>query len=214
MDKKLIYIAVALIVLLLLGAGAFFMMNKPSAPQMTQNETGNNSQTAMTPEPSQPASNMKTLKDLLAAGTSQKCTYADKTEDVDVSGTSYISAGKIRGDFSTTTAGKTIAGHMIVDGKTSYVWMDGQKTGFKMSFDTTNTDGTTNKDTQAIDPNKAFDFNCSAWTVDTTMFALPKTVTFTDLSKMTAPSVTNQCAICSSLSGEEKTQCETTLKCN
>ena len=130
-----------------------------------------------------------------------------------MSGTSYISAGKIRGDFSTTTAGTTVVGHMIVDGKTSYVWMDGQKTGFKMSFDSADTEATTNS-SQGVDPNKAFDFNCSPWSTDNSMFALPTTVKFTNFSKVAVPGAANQCSVCDTLSGEEKTQCRTALKCN
>lgn len=185
MDKKLIYIVVGIVVLLLLvGGGAYWMMKKgaaPAAPQQTTPVT----QTTPT-QPTQTAPAMQTLKDLLTAGTAQKCTYQD-TAAGNVSGTTYVSAGKVRADFTTTAGKTTISGHMISDGKTSWIWMDGQLTGFKMAFDQTSTPSAGSAP-QGVDVNKAMNYSCSVWTADATMFTPPATVNFTDLNSMKIPS--------------------------
>jgi hypothetical protein len=213
MNKNAIYVAVAVVIIGLLGIGIFLMMKKPApvtpAPAV------------MTKTQPEPENTIKTLKELLAAGTPQQCSYSDMTESSSISGTSYISAGKIRGDFTTTAGGKTTAGHMIVIDKTSYIWMDGQTTGFKMAFDPTDVQATASSQKQAVDPNKAMDYKCSSWSVDSAVFVAPTTVKFTDTSAMMAPKAggagmtpVNQCATCAALSGDAASQCKAYFKCN
>ncbi len=209
MDKKVIYIGVGVIVLLLIGAGAYLVMSKSSTPATplqtvnTQNEPAQSAQNA-------PA--LKSLKDLLTAGVAQKCTYQDTSTAANVSGTTYISAGKVRSDFTSVTSNITISGHMVADGKTSYVWMDGQTTGFKMAFDQAST-ASAGSAQQGVDANKAMNYSCSAWVVDNTLFTPPTSVKFTDLGALTVPSADSQCSTCNALSGEAQTQCKTALKC-
>lgn len=171
---------IAVIVILILGVGGYGayrivkhfnrLSSQSQAPTMTAPEA---SPTAMT-----------TLKALLALGVAQKCTFDQ--------GTVYMSGGKVRGDF-TTTAG---ASHMISMNNTSYIWMDGQTSGFKMAFDVNATPApggqtpTTQSQTSGgIDMNQQANYNCAAWTADATLFNLPKGVTFQDLSKFMASPV-------------------------
>lgn len=215
MNKNL-YIVVGLVILVLIGGGAYMMMNKstPSSPY------------GIVPEekPVITGTTSKSLKDLLASGIAQKCTYKYKNENTDMEGTSYISSGRMRGVFNSTINGKIMTTHMIVEGKTSYLWTDDQNTGFKMSFDpeTTETDtGATQPG--SVDINKTFDYNCSPWRGDNSMFVPPTSMKFTDYSSIMGPSsgakistqqVNPGCSACDSLEGDSKTQCRTALKCS
>lgn len=205
----------AIVLLLLVGGGAYMMMNKNSTTTPSPIDT------SPTTTSETPSTSMKSLKDLLTSGVAQKCTFSDNTQTGNMDGTTYITTGKMRGDFNSTVSGKTTGTHMIVDGKTSYMWVDGQTTGFKMSFDPQSVD-TKAPSEQAIDMNKTLDYNCSPWAVDNSLFTTPTGVKFTDFSTLTVPSVAqttpgqqnNNCSACNSLSGDAKTQCLTALNCN
>ena len=209
MDKKILIIVVA-IILFLLGGGAvmMFMGNRSAtAPTNTIVPEANTNQDISQASP-------RSLKDLLTAGIPQQCTFSD----VNVSGTTYIQGGKIRGDFATTAEGATSTGHMIFDGTTSYVWMDGAPTGFKMDINPADV-ADSQKSQQGLDINKAIDYNCSAWSADQTVFVPPSNITFTGFTPpSTSVSVTpgsqSLCSSCDSLTGDQKTQCLKALNCN
>lgn len=172
---------IAVIVILVLGVGGYGayrivkhfnrLSAQSQAPTMTAPEA---TPTAMT-----------TLKALLALGIAQKCTFDQ--------GTVYMDGGKVRGDF-TTSAGVS---HMISMNNTSYIWMDGQTTGFKTTFNPNATAApSTETATSApatpqggVDVNQQANYNCGAWTADGSLFVLPKGVTFQDLSKFMASPV-------------------------
>lgn len=166
------------------------------------------------------------LKSLLAMNKSQKCTF-----DVEASsGTSYISSGKMRGDFTAKTGGSTGTTHMIVDGQTSYVWMDGQTSGYKMDFSAMQSNsmkGDVNNTGQVnVDPNRDINYSCTNWSVDSSVFTLPANVKFTDMSAMmdkyqTPPTIAHtpgsntmdeMMAACNKLPEPAKTQCLSSMK--
>lgn len=168
----------------------------------------------------QEAETTDNLKDLISKGVAQSCTFDSGSSN----GSVYISGGKVRGDFDVVAGGQTVKSHMLVMDSTSYIWTDGQKTGFKMTFDP-NADTTNKKDTsaytkQGFDPNADNNYKCSTWVTDNTKFTLPSDVTFSsfDIPKgtgsTTSGSSASQCAYCNALSGDDKTQCLTALKCN
>jgi len=206
MNKKLI---VTIVVLLLLGVGGF---------AAAKNFKGSSSTSTSTESSTQPTS-ANSLKALLALGSAQTCTF----DNAGSTGTMYISGGKVRGDFDSTTNGKTLKTHMLVDGTTSYIWMDGEKTGYKMSFDASagaGTPGTTTAQTSgAFDANADMNYKCGPWVADASVFVLPTTVTFTSFAIPTMnPSSGNgssssQCSYCDNLTGDAKTQCKSALNC-
>lgn len=223
MNKNL-YLVIGVVALLLLGGGAYFMMTKSSTSQPAT--------TAPAPatSSSQPATALKSLKDLFLSGVAQKCTFTDKTENMESDGVTYISGGKMRGDFNSKVEGKMMTSHMIVDGKTSYIWSDDQTNGVKMSFDpkTFETESASNTTSNAsvqkeetVDVNKELDYKCSSWGVDNSLFTPPAKVKFIDYSAMLTPSagktgtgVNPGCSACDSLEGDAQTQCRTALKCS
>jgi hypothetical protein len=211
MAKKALILA---IILLLLGGGAalFFKQNKKNPVEknivkpLTQNE--------VTETPKQ-----KSLQDLIASGVPQKCTYSDISDGVNISGTSYISGGEVRADYSTEVQNNTSVGHMIFDGTTSYVWMDGSTTGFKLEKAELTPGESSVGSQKALDMQKSLDYKCGIWVPDATLFQPPANIKFSSLSvpNITSGAVNNNqsmCATCDSLTGEQKTQCLTALKCN
>ncbi len=179
MNKK-IAIGVGAIIVIALLAG-FFMRSKNTAEVKDEMMKPTPEKEAMQPQGMQ-----NTLKGLLGLGQSQTCTYT-VGEGLGTS-TVYISGGKMSMETMVGTGSTSITSHMIMDGKTSYSWMDGQKTGYKMDFEAmqgNTTKGDVGNSGQAnIDPNKQFNFKCSNWTPDSSKFTLPAGVEFTDMTKM------------------------------
>src|SRR3989338_9735133 len=97
-NKSLVIIGVILLILAV--GGAFVVMNKKTSPAGTslipQTQTG-----------SQESGMKATLKDLLAKNIPQKCTFSDKNDDYDMSGTMYIAGSRSRGDFNSRSEEKT-----------------------------------------------------------------------------------------------------------
>jgi hypothetical protein len=215
MNKKVVTIVIV-ILFLIGGIYALSSKNKNSSSSDGTFETEEGSD-------NEEVSSPKSIKDLLTAGISQKCTYSYFEGKVSSEGTTYVSGGKVRGDFRTTVDNKSTTGHTIYDGKTSYVWMDGERDGFKMEIDLedmeTGESATTNQQ-QTVDLNKSLDYDCSLWSAQESVFDPPSDVTF---SGFTIPS-TNQdnpsdnsqdyCDSCNSLSGDQKAQCLSALNCN
>jgi hypothetical protein len=201
MNKKVMIVAVVLILLLV---GGYFIMKGRSKTLST---------TGTSQEESSPAS----LKDLISKGIAQSCTYSNEGS----TGKFYVSGAKVRGDFETTVEGNVTKSHMIIDGNTSYIWSDGSKSGIKMTFDASATpsESATNSPAGSFDAAANMNYKCSAWVVDASTFDLPAGVQFMSFGTPPATSsesgsTSSQCSYCDSLTGDSKTQCLTSLKCN
>ena len=204
MNKNL-FVGIGLLVLVALGIGGYTVLNN-------RTQSGSPNQENTTTEADQ-----KSLKDLLTLGKTQTCNFSD---DMGNTGAIYVSGGKMRGDFSSKIEDKVLGSHMIVDAETSYVWTDGQKEGFKMSFDKQEVEASAQQANEgSVDVDKKIDFSCKAWVSDSSVFVVPTDITFIDFDNLTLPSASgvdkaDQCAICDSLSDTTKAQCKTSLKCN
>lgn len=222
MNKK-IAIGVGAIIVITLLVG-FFMRSKK-----TTEVKDDMSKTTTQKEATQPQGMQNTLKGLLGMGQSQTCTYS--VGEGLGTGTVYISDGKMSMVTMVKAGNTDVTSHMIMDGKTSYSWMDGQKTGYKMDFEAmqgNTTKGDVGNSGQAnIDPNKQFNFQCSNWSPDSSKFTLPAGVEFTDMTKMmqdmqkmqptgqtqTMPTQgQNMAAMCDGLQEPAKTQCVAAMK--
>jgi len=137
--------------------------------------------------------------------------------------------GKFRSDSmitakSTTMPGNTLA-HSISDGTYAYTWSSTDlKTGYKISLKqaTSSPAAATTSSQNTEDLSRKIDYNCRAWTVDNSKFALPAGVTFTDMDQMLnslkAPAgvsgagTVNACSVCNMIpDAKTKAQC---LKAN
>lgn len=176
-------------IIIIAAIALYLIMAKSKTGNEAAVNTAGNSAVKTGQNAATPATKASSLKDLLALGTSQKCTYSDNGSQ----GTFYVSGGKSRGDFTSTVAGKSTGGHMIADGKTSYVWMDGEKQGFKMSLDASAQQqaNAPASQSQGVDVNKQMDYSCQAWSADNSMFTMPSGIEFVDLAEMMKNSVPN-----------------------
>jgi len=195
-------------------------MKKPSNKDVTS--TAN--QAVKTTENQQTTASTS-LKDLIAKNLAETCTYSNDAG----SGTVYVNSGKVRGDFEVNVSGQIQKSHMIIDGNTSYVWMEGENTGYKMTFDPNQVQPTTAEVTSApqesFSADRVMNYDCKPWVVDSSLFTLPSDIKFTEFTVPTgmmqvsgaspsAGSNSSQCAYCDSLTGDSKTQCLTALHCN
>ncbi|KKS96475.1 MAG: hypothetical protein UV73_C0010G0060 [Candidatus Gottesmanbacteria bacterium GW2011_GWA2_43_14] len=203
-----------LVTVLIGGAAVYFAFSNRSNPA-----GGSQSEIQTGQSVTETGSTQKSLKELFLSGVSQECSFSDENGS---EGSVRVAQGKSRGDFSAVAGGKKMQSHMIVDGQTSYMWLDGQTTGFKMSIDSTAQ--ADNGQTQGnVDVNKKVDFRCQPWRTDNSVFNLPAGINFTDLGDFQPP-ITNaegavntrnqQCAACNYLQGEAKSQCLVSLNCN
>lgn len=224
MGNKVAIGVLVIIVLILIGAGFTWFKNsnlKNSAvpsPKL---------QISVSPQAVASSDNQKSLQDLVNSGTSQKCSFADS--DTKTSGTIYVSAGKIRGDFTSPGEGQTVDSHMITEGQTAYVWTEGATQGMKISIASASTTPATSSAKSAktnntpLDISKKTDYKCENWIPDQLLLNVPANIKFNDLSGLT-PKVKSsagdegdvkvtQCQACDQLSGAAKDQCKKALSC-
>jgi hypothetical protein len=128
------------------------------------------------------------LKDLLAGGKEEKCTWTT-TDEGGRTGVLYVSGKKFKQEITMTDA-KTKAVdqlYSLSDGESIYTWGStmGNK-GVKISLaemETLANGATTGAQSQSsVDMNKQYQYQCEPWTVNETDLALPTNITFTDMS--------------------------------
>ncbi len=223
MKNKSILIGIIVILLLAVG-GYFFMQNK--TPGIMEEVTGKK----MAPSEQ---TGMMSLKELMASGANQMCTFSYSGPNGSTEGTSYIANNNVRTDFKGTDEnGKTYEGGMIMDGSYAYSWTTDTKEGIKMPITETLEQeidkSQQNEDLynpQYVDPDAKTDYKCSNWNIDNSKFTPPSDITFIDMSeqmkvydemmKQNTESTDSQsaCAACDSLTGEAATACKQALKC-
>ncbi|MCL4366934.1 hypothetical protein M1563_02085 [Patescibacteria group bacterium] len=221
--SKLAYIVIAVVVIILIGAGAFLYTKKIKSPTNTQPE--NTMMQNPAPTESQNQTMTGTLKDLLTMSQPQVCTYSNNSDNSSMSGTAYVAGGKMRGDFSTSTGTSNMSGHVIVDGNNSYIWTDGSTTGFKMTINQTVPTTTPSPSNQTANLNQQVTYSCSAWTEDSSKFNLPTDINFTTMALPTGSasasgsvpgtsSAKSACDVCNSLpTADAQSACKAQLNC-
>ncbi len=219
MNSKII---TGIIVVIVIVAGVFLVTRNKGQKA----EVASNSETAS--QASSSSTESGSIKSLIAAGKSQKCTYSVQGESGATSeGTIYVGDGKMRGDF--TASSMSGQSHMINMGNTTYMWSDDGKMAIKMAFDPNAAVANTNANSQqqaSLEENH--DFKCEGWTIDGSKFELPSGVTFNELPNFSAGAAAGSGAasplspadqqaairaqVCNSLSGVEKQQCLSSIK--
>lgn len=174
MKKGLIVAGV--VILLLVGGGGVFWARSKRIGRETD---------IILPSPTQQedkaTNNTTSLKDLILSARPLTCTFNSAADSGSVSGTVYISEGKIRGDFVATGNGKEFSSHMIADGKFSYVWMDGETSGLKMAFDP-KAQPTGQPNNSPISVDEQADYKCVATKLEAGKFEVPGTVEFVTIN--------------------------------
>jgi hypothetical protein len=221
-------IAVAVGVIIVLGASAAFLYSK------TQNTNESAATTVAQNESKSENASMSSIVDLLSKNENTKCTFSSSTDEGETSGTVYVSGDKARGEFEVMVGKEKTTTNMIRQGDTFYMWGDSFPTGMKMVMSVDEwaqkaEQPQTEEALSTFDPNYDVDFKCSNWTVDATLFDTPKDVKFISIEGMMNPtktttddkttetsektSTTDQCSICSALTGEAKNVCLEQFNC-
>lgn len=217
-NKPILVVLVVFVLLLLVFgtwklAGARRAAPKAAQPQQQQSKSDESSITG-------------SVFDLMKLGKTLKCTYDMNTEGAALSGTSYISGNRMRGDFeSTDPTGNKIQSHMISDGEWVYTWTSAAPQGFKMKVSDADSEATTPSESTPAESQKLdalkndLDYKCAVWVEDTSLLQVPSDVEFVDFSeslkKINTGSGNSMCAACDyAQSDEDKSACKKQLGCN
>lgn len=203
-------IILIVLVLLIVGIGIYFFMNKSGTSAMPETASGPTSLTA-----------------LMALGIPQKCDFSDTTNpEAQTSGTVYVSGGKSRGDFTSTAGGQTFHAHSIVESDTMYSWVEENGMGVKIAINKDQQKPT--GDSKQFDAGKAMDYHCSAWVPDSSKFDVPTNIKFMEMAAPSMPSAgsgasagasasggakTNACSACDSVPEAYRAQCKVAAHC-
>jgi len=220
MNKTTLLAAVGIVILVII-CGAYFFLHKGEKSSLTASQKEQSEKMVGQP---------KSLTDFLAMTGSQKCTFDTQTGST---GTIYVGDGKMSGEFHSDMNGKHMNSHMIDDKDYMYIWTDDTNQGYKITISALkemikDAASGNNQTSTPIDLNQKADYSCDSWNVDSSVFNIPKTISFKDYTAtmehmMQAPTnmsgnnsgTNNQaaCKACSQLSGSAQAQCRTALKC-
>ena len=179
MSRQIQLIIAAVIVVILILAGAFYVLGKSKKAQ-TETPAG---QAMEAPSSEQSG----TIKSLLSMGKNVACDVSYDMDQNKTSGKVYVSGGKMSGDFSITTAdGKTMDTHMLQDETYIYSWSSAFVQGTKMKVEAAASPAVAPSGQPAsLNVDQQVQYKCSPWGVDASKFTPPTNVQFMDLSTIT-----------------------------
>ncbi|MCL4384576.1 hypothetical protein M1116_03920 [Patescibacteria group bacterium] len=135
----------------------------------------------------------QSLKDLLASGVAQKCTWESNDNNEKTTGELLIQGKKFKESSKVTNAQGTQNVYAISDGTFLYSWSDNApESGIKMKlpqdFDTSLTPAPTSSapagPSSSVDVNAKYDYHCSPATLSPADLALPSNVKFADPAEL------------------------------
>jgi len=146
--------------------------------QATTESDGAQPQTQESGTPPQAGKYSGSFAELAARGGSWKCTVDTSTAQSISSGVTYVSAGKVRGDFTTSVQGYgNVETHMISDGVHAYTWSSMMPQGIETSVSASGAAGGATSG-QGVNANTSYSYDCEPWSADMTLFAVPTNITF------------------------------------
>src|SRR5688572_701932 len=147
--NKTLLIGIVVVILLLIGGYFIYSSGNDDGIEKTTNQEENNSETS--------GGVKSSLKAMLASGGSRKCDITSGNSAAFSSGTVYVSDGKMKGEFTTTSNGQSMKAYMISDGEYMYSWTDITSSGFKFPITQTESQET---EQNSVDINQEIDWNC------------------------------------------------------
>ena len=126
-----------------------------------------------------------------------------------MSGTVYVSGQKSRTDMLVNAPqAENLNTHFISDGQTAYSWTDGQPQGFKFAIlpDTVE-DQTPPEHQQYQDWLNDYEYRCSDWSVDDSLFQTPEGIKFVDLNQQMQDLKDSLSGVCDQLPSPQKEEC-------
>ncbi|KND49844.1 MAG: hypothetical protein AB198_00350 [Parcubacteria bacterium C7867-003] len=177
MSNKVIAIVVGMVVVL---GGVYFATRDSSSMVSPENSIAVGEQNPSTPTENTSGKKMS-FDAFLKQGGSYVCTIKSgiPNDDVLIGGTVFINNKDLRGDFKASISGTQVTNSFISKGGYMYVWNSMTNgTGFKFVVNETSS---TADGSMGFDANQVGDYDCQAWTVDSSKFALPSGVVFTEV---------------------------------
>lgn len=167
---KILY---ALIGLVVVGAGVWFVMNQQPASDTASNASGSSEMVS-----SETQDFKGSMQELMGRGGSWKCDVSVTTEDITSTGTTYVAQDMVRADFVSEIpqVGK-MESHMLMRDKTAYTWTSMMSKGFKFPISRNEGEPEVSAEVSA-QLNQDYDYHCVAWPTDESKFALPSGITF------------------------------------
>lgn len=163
--------------LLVVGAGGYFFMKSDSTPGDSSAESADESMEA--------DDRKMAFGDFVRQGGSYKCEISQTSEGSSTEGIAYIDGGKVRGEYVTQTQGLSMTSHVLVRDDYAYTWTSlAPSMGFKARVveDATPDTSTETSDSYSFDDSVG-DYDCDPWAADSSVFALPTGVTFTEINQ-------------------------------
>lgn len=214
MQNKQAVVGIVAAVLILIGAGAVFTLDKSKTASQPASIAKSVSPT--------PNNNMSTVAGIFKSTKNQKCDFDTKTANSEVKGTVYVSGDNSYGEFANTANSKTQTMSLIRNDNTFYVWGDALPQGIKMTMSVDDLGQKLSGSQYGnFDPNQKTDIKCVGWTPDVSKFVAPTTVKFLDLTGVSATgaktsgtqSPSDQCSLCNSMTGNAKATCLSSFSC-
>lgn len=116
----------------------------------------------------------QTYQEFLSSGKSEMCTFTLDSGGKSTNGTVYAANGKIRADFTIPLENGTFQQHMLVDSYVVYLWTNVNSAGIKFFA----------KDKTPNDTFKSLtNYDCTPWTTNLSVFDLPASVIFTEITQ-------------------------------
>lgn len=179
MNNKVIAIVVGVVVVL---GGVYFAMKGDSGSVSDTNSIAVGEQNPATPTENTSGKKMA-FSEFMKNGGSYKCTVDQNVQGMTSKGTVYINGSNIRGEFNTSAQGMNVDSNFIMKDGYSYSWssmMAGQ--GFKVAVNQNTTgSGAGTSGQYSFNSEQIGDYNCEAWNSDSSKFALPGGVVFTEV---------------------------------
>ncbi len=160
--------------------GGYYLMQGDSRPVAEESalETEQQTETGASQEEKFSGS----FTELAARTGSWKCTVDTSAAGTVSSGVTYVSDGKVRGDFTTSSEGyKNIETHMVGDGQYVYTWSSMMPQGIKVKMSAQASGDireTGSASGSSVSADQSYSYNCQPWTADASLFVAPASVNF------------------------------------
>lgn len=170
------------------------------------------------------------VEDLLAKNDPVKCEYSFDNGTDKISGTVYVADGKARSDFDILENLREYQTHFISDGEYMYNWSTFEPGGIKLKimdydYEGTEADVDVKQEFEYSKFDQEYEYNCTKWKKDESMFVPPSHVEFTDLTEQMEEineqleqinsGNQNLCDTCNLLGTEQERQdCRESLNCD
>lgn len=184
MNKKTLMIVGAVILVVAVAGGVFFMSKDDTNDNSSQDSQTNQKSSEQTQNTEQSQTEQGNLFSIASGGKAQQC-------EMNYSGTNGSGTGKMYTDGKgrglmtidiKTEKGNTGQSNTLVTADKVYSWTtaNGQTFGF-VADKSKYTSSSSTSSASSADPNQKFDMNCQAWTIDESKLTVPSNVNFTAL---------------------------------